>query len=79
MGGSEIIQIGPAVLKIIETGTLVCFMFLVIVGLCGFVKYLLLELRDTRKDFTASTNNFIETVSAMKEVIRDALHKKNSS
>lgn len=72
------IQIAGAVIQeFIKAGTLVLFELLVIGGLCGFVKYLLLELKDARKEYTTSTNNFIETISALKEIIRDAVHKKS--
>lgn len=69
---NEIVQ------EFIKAGTLALFQMLVIAGLCGFLKYLLLELKDARKEYTASTNNFIETLSAMKEIMRDVLHKKGS-
>ena len=66
-----------AVLKIIEAGTLATFQLLVIAALCGFIKYLLLELRDSRKEFTGATMKFIETVVSLKEIVRHALHSKD--
>lgn len=73
MSEAEIII--KAISKVMEQGTLITFMLLVIAGLCGFIRYLLLELKDSRKGFTASTEKFIETISEMKEILRYALHK----
>ncbi len=74
MGETEILI--KALGKVVDHGTLAAFQLLVIAGLSGLIRYLLLELKDARKEYTASVMQFVETISQMKEIIRHAFHKQ---
>lgn len=66
-----------AISNIIEAGALFSFMILVEVVLCWFVMYLMKELKSARQESTAALMDNTKILIELKEVVKDALDKKN--